>query len=160
MLNLRAFQPQRKGDAAAVEALIAGRGINRKGQDFFGCRCGDFFDVHAAFGRADKRNAAGLAIDQQGQIQFAVNTGAIFDIDAVDLFACGAGLMGDQCAAQHFLGFLGSFGHRFGQANTARIACVCFFEFTFAAAAGVDLCLDHPQRAIKFTRGGFGIFCF
>ena len=68
--------------------------------------------------------------------------------------------MGDQRAAQHFLGLVSRFGHRFGQAHTARVSCVGFLEFALATATGVDLRLDHPQRAIKFTRGGFGIFCF
>ena len=90
--------------------LIAGGRINGEAQDFFGRACGDFFDVHAAFGRADKADAAGLAVHQQGQVEFGLNAGTVFDIDAVDLFACGAGLVRDQCAAQHLLGFLGGFG--------------------------------------------------
>ena len=41
------------------------------------------------------------------EVQFGFNARTVFDVDPVDLFARGAGLMRDQGAAQHFLGFFG-----------------------------------------------------
>ena len=134
-------------------------GINAERQDLFGGRCGDFLDVHAAFCRADEGDARCGAVNQQGQIQFAFDVGTVFDVDAVHLLACGAGLVCDQCLAQHLFGFFGSFGNRLGQTNTALFTSFGFFEFTFATATGVDLCLYNPEGAIKLACGGFGIFC-
>jgi hypothetical protein len=68
-LDLLAFEAQRERDAAAVEGLVAGRGINAEGQDLFGGGGRDLFDVHAALGGAHERDAAGLAIDQKREIQ-------------------------------------------------------------------------------------------
>ncbi len=54
LFDLLALQTQRKRDAAAVEALVAGGRIDGEAQDFLGCRGGDLLDVHAALGRADE----------------------------------------------------------------------------------------------------------
>ena len=56
-------------------------------------------------------------------------------------------------------GLLRSLFHGFGQANAARIACVGFFEFAFAAPACVDLGLDHPKGSVHLACGCFSLFC-
>ena len=119
---------------------------------------GHLFDVHAALSGADKRHAAGLTIHQQGEVQFCFDARAVFDVDAVDLFACGASLVRDQGAAQHLFGFIGGLFNRLGQTHTARITSVGFFEFTFAAATGVNLGFYHPKRAVHFASSRFCIF--
>ncbi len=157
-LDLFPLKPERKRDPTAVKRLIPGGGINAERQDFFRGRRGDLFDVHAAFGGTHERNAACLAINQKGQVQFAFNVAAVFDVDAVDLFACRAGLMGDKRAPQHLLGLFGGFFDGLGKANAALVARIRFLEFALAASARVYLRFDNPKRAVHFARGCFGVF--
>ena len=157
MLDGRALEAQRKGDAAAVIGLIAGGGIDAERQDLFRRAGGHLFDVHAALGRADKGHAAGLAIDQQREIEFAVDVGTVFDVDAVDLLAGRAGLMGDQCLAQHLLGFFGGLFDRLGQPHAALFAGALFLEGALAAATGVNLGLDDPERPVHLASLGLGL---
>ncbi len=158
LLHLLAFESEVEGDAAAMELLVAGGGIDREGQDLFRRLFGHFLDIHAAFGRADERDAGCLAVDEQGEVHFRRNARAVFDVDAVDLFARRAGLLGDQRAAQHFLGFLRGLFHGFGDPHAALVACVGFLEFALAAAASVNLRLYHPDRTVEFARGCLCLF--
>ena len=68
--------------------------------------------------------------------------------------------MGHQRVAQHPLGFVGGLGHRSGQAYAALFAGAGLFETALAAATGVDLRLDHPERPVELAGSGFGIFSF
>ena len=140
--------------------LVARDRIDREGQDLFGGVGGHLFDVHAAFGGADKRDAAGLTIDEEREVKLALDARAILDIDAVDLLAGGAGLMGHQRAAQHLLGFLGGFLDRAGQAHAALFASIGFLEMALATAAGMDLCLDDPEGSVQLACGCLGLFGF
>ena len=158
LLDLIAFQAQGEGDAAAVEIRQAGGGVDVEGQDLFGRVMGDVFDRHAAFGRTDEGDAAGGAVDQDGEVKLAGDVGAVFDIDAVDLLARRAGLHGDQGAAQHLAGKLGGLTDRAGEADAALFARLRLLEMALAAATGVNLRLDHPERAVKFAGGGLGLF--
>ena len=160
LLDLRAFQPQTKGHATAVEILEAGRRVDVEGQDFFGGVMCDVFDRHAALGRGHDRDAAGFPVDQQREVEFLFDVAAVFDVDAVHLFASRAGLNGDKRAAQHLTGKLCRFTDRTGEADAALFTGFRFHEMAFATAAGVDLRLDHPQRAIQLARGGLGFFGF
>ena len=160
LFDLLAFKPQGESNATAVVGLEARGGVNREADDFFRCGLGYFFDVHAALRGADEPDARGLAIHQQREVQFGFDARTVFDVDAVDLFARGAGLVRDQGAAQHFLGFFGGFFNRFGQAYTAFVASVGFFERTLAAATCVDLCLDDPKRSVHLACGCFRFFSF
>jgi hypothetical protein len=45
-------------------------GIDREGHDLLGRVVRDLLDVHAAFGRGDEGDAAGLAVDQHREIEF------------------------------------------------------------------------------------------
>ncbi len=158
LLDLIAGKPEREGDAAAVERLIAGRGIDRKADDLFGGRSGDLFDVHAALGRTDKGDAAGRAVHEKGEVKLGLDARPVLDIDAVHGFAGRAGLVCDQRAAQHLFRFLRGLFDRFRQAHATLFAGVGLLELALAAAAGVDLRLDHPERPVKLARGGLGLF--
>ena len=158
LFDLRAFEAKAKGDAAAVEILKAGGRVDVEGQDLFGGVMGDIFDAHPAFGGGDDGDAAGFAVDQQGEVKFAVDVAAVFDVDAVHHLASRAGLDGDKGAAQHLAGKLGGFTDRTGQTHAALFARFGFDEMALAAPTGVDLRLDHPERAIQLTCGGLGLF--
>ena len=80
---------------------------------------GDRLDVHAALGRDDEGDAADRAVDQDRQIELAVDVGAVLDIEAVDLLAGRAGLLGDQRVAEHLLGVGDDFVDRLRQPHAA-----------------------------------------
>jgi len=92
-----------------MERLIARGGVHSEVDDFLRGGGSDLFDVHAALGGADKADAGCGAINEQGEVQLCLNAGAVFDVDAVHLLARRAGLVRDQGAAKHLLGFLGRF---------------------------------------------------
>ena len=125
---------------------------------FSGVEAGDLLDIHAALGRADKADAGGLAIHEKRQIKLGLDARPGLDIDAVDLFAHGAGLMRHQRAAEHLLGLIGGFFDRFRQAHTALFARVGLLEGALAAATGMDLRLDHPERPVQLARHGLRLF--
>jgi hypothetical protein len=157
LLDLLAFQPEAEGDAAAVERLQAGSGIDREGQDFVRGLFRYFLDVHAAFGGCNEGDARGDAVDQGCEVQFALDAGAVFDVNAVDLFAGRSGLFGDKRVAEHLLRFRGGFGGGFGQADAAFFAGGGFLERAFATAASMDLRLDDPDRPVHLGGPGFGL---
>ncbi len=157
LLDLLALEPEREGDAAAVKALDAGRGIDGEGQNLFGAVGGDFLDVHAALGRADKRDAARFAVDQEREVKLARDRRALFDVDAPDRLAGGAGLMRDKRAAEHLRGHLGSLRDRARQPHAALVAGRDLLEAALAAPARVDLRLDDPDRPVELARRGLGV---
>ena len=55
--------------------------------DLLGRVVRDVLDVHAAFGRDDDGDAAGLAVDQQSEVEFLRDVDAVGDVEAVDLLA-------------------------------------------------------------------------
>ena len=69
-----------------------------------------------------------------------------------------SGLQRNQRAAQHLAGKLSGFFHRTRQTHAAFFAGLGLDKMALAAATGVDLRFDNPQRAIQLARGGFGIF--
>ena len=158
LFDLSTLEAQFKCNAATVIRLIAGCWVDFEAQDFFWGRGCNLFDVHAAFGRCNDRNTRCRAVNQQSQVHFGFDVRTIFDVDAVDLLACWTGLVCDQSFAQHLFCLFGCFFYRFGKANTAFFACFGFFEAAFAAATCVDLRLNYPERAIKFTCCGFCVF--
>jgi hypothetical protein len=62
-------------------------------------------------------------------------------------------------AAQHLLGFGLGLLDGFGEAHAALVARVGLLEVALAAAAGVDLRLDDPERPVQFARRRLGFFC-
>ena len=91
---------------AAVMRHDAGRRIDREGHDLLRRVVRDLLDVHAARGRHHEGDARGLAVDQRREIELAVDGRAFLDIEAVDLLAVRAGLMGDQVEPSRRVGFL------------------------------------------------------
>ncbi len=114
---------------------------------------GHLFDVHAAFGRGDDRDAAGLAIDQQSEIEFLRDVDAVGDVEALDLLALRASLDGDERLAEHLLGIGAHFLDRLGEADAALGVGAELGELALAAAAGVDLRLHDPERSGQLLRG-------
>ena len=106
----------------------------------------DRLDVHAALGRDDDGDAAGAAVDQQSEVEFLVDVDAVGDVEPIDLLAGRAGLDGDQRLAEHLGGVLADLVDRMGEADAALGVGAEFLELALAAAAGVDLRLDDPQR--------------
>ncbi|MNL32523.1 hypothetical protein D3C87_1543810 [compost metagenome] len=108
---------------------------------------GHGLDIHAAFGGDHEGDARGGAIDQQRTVELAGDIGTILDIEAVDLLAGGAGLLGHQRIAEHFAGIGDDVFDRLGEAHAALGIGPKFLELALAAAAGMDLALDHIERA-------------
>lgn len=99
-------------------------------------------------GRGHDRQALCAPVQHYGQVQLTGNVRALFYPDLMDLFAFWAGLVRHQLHAQNVSG---SGLHRvqtFADLHAAALA----------TAAGVDLRLDHPDRAGQGAggRAGFG----
>jgi hypothetical protein len=93
------------------------------------------------------------AVDEQCQVEFLGDVGAVGDVQPVDLLAVLAGLDGDQRVAEH-VGCGGTdLVERARQADAALGLGRQFLELAFAATAGVDLRLDHPERPGELARG-------
>ena len=109
------------------EGLVAGGGVDGEGQDLVGRGVRHFLDVHAAFGGGDEGDARGLTVDQKGEIELARYPCAILDVDAVDLLARGARLLGHERApaSMRFASFAAS-STDFGAADAALFAGIGF----------------------------------
>ena len=139
--DLRAFEAETVGERAAVRTLQARRGMNLDADDLLGgLRC-DLLDVHAARGRGDEGDAAGVAIEQHAQVQLAGDLRARLDVDLVDRQALGTRLLGREALAQH---------PRRGRRNVVQRPCE-LDAARLAAAARVHLRLDHPDAAAEAT---------
>ena len=158
LLDLLALEPEGEGDAAAVEAGDAGGGIDGEAEDLLGRGGRDLLDVHAALGGDHEGDAAGGAVDEKGEVELAVDVGAVLDVDAVHDLAGRAGLVGDEGAAEHLLGLFRRLGDGLGDAHAALLTGGGLLERALAAAARVDLGLDHPDGAVEFAGGGFRLF--
>ncbi len=143
LLGLVALEPQRHGDLVADIGRITGSGLDLEGVDLLRRGMGHRLDVHAAFGRNDEGDAAGFAVDQRRQVKLARDGRAVLDIEALDEAAFGAGLVGDESHAEHARRFR---LHVFDGLHHLDAAAL-------AAAARVNLRLDHPYRAGKGLGG-------
>src|SRR5690606_7486794 len=135
----------------------AGFRIDRNGDDLFRGLFGNGLDVHATLGRDDEGNAANGAVNQKRQVQLARNVGAVFDVETIDLLASLAGLLGDECVAEHVLGIGNDVLDRLGEAYTALGVGGEFLELALAATASVDLALHDIERAGKLLCSGFSL---
>ena len=120
---------------------------------FSGVSCRHGFDIHAAFGRDDHRDAPGGAIDQHRQVVFLGDVGAIGHVEAVDLLAGFAGLDRNQGVAEHVGGVGANFVEALRQAHAAFGALAQFLELALAAAAGVDLRFHDIERSGELAGG-------
>ena len=149
--DLVALEPQAIGDAPGVKGHQPGGRIDGHLDDLLRRVAGDVLDLHAALGRGHHDHPEGAAIDQHAEIELAIDVDAGLDIDPVDFFALGAGLMGDQLLAQHTRCRGLRLGRAAGELDAPGLA----------PAAGMDLGLDRPDRAAqrfgRFPRLGGGI---
>ena len=136
-----------EGVAEFRRISIRDAAVDRQGHDLLRRIVRNRLDVHAAFGRNDESHLAGFAINQDGEIEFAVNVGAVFDIEAVDLLAGGAGLRGHKMVTQHLLGVGEHVVLGEGEADTALFARFGLSELAFAAPTGVNLAFHDPKRS-------------
>ena len=150
-------QAERLGDRAPVMGHGAGGGVDGDGVDLLRRVMGDLLDIHAAFRRDHEGDAARGAIDQRGEIEFLLDIGAVLDIEAVDLLAVIAGLHRDEGLAEHLGGEFLHLVDGLGQAHAALLARIRFLELALAATAGMDLALDHPERAAELLRRSLGL---
>ena len=109
---------------------------------------GDLLDIHAAFGGGDEGDRLGAAVDQHRQVQLLVDVGTFGDQHGVDRKLHAGGLVGRHPGAEHRRGVLLHFIKVLRQLDAAGLA----------AAAGVDLRLDHPQVARDVLGGCDGFF--
>ena len=130
-----------------MEAREASSRIDVNGDDLFRGCLGNFFDVHAAFGRRHEDHTRRCAINENRQIQFACDVAAFFDINAFDFFAVRAGLVGDQGGAEHLFSVFADFFRALDDANAAFVTCFGFLEGAFTAATCMDLGFYHVNRA-------------
>ena len=150
--DLLAFEAQAIGDLARMEWLDPARRVDRNLDDFLRRMLGHLLDLDPAFGRADQGYPAGFAVDQEPQIQLASDVAAFLDIDALDLAPRRSGLVGDEIMAEQ--------GPRRG--GDILLGADNFNSPGLAAAAGMDLRLDHPNRPAEpprysdRLRGGIG----
>ncbi len=154
LLGEVAVEAERGGDGAAVVRHQAGRRIDGDRLDLLRRVVRDRLDIHAAFGRGDDGDAAGFAVDQQRQVEFLGDVDAVGDVEALDLLAGRAGLDRDQGLAEHLRGMRADLVDRVGEADAALGVGAELLELALAAAAGVDLRLDDPQRSGQLLGGG------
>src|SRR5690606_6955524 len=121
----------------------AGKRVDEDLDDLLGRAVGDLLDVHAAFARRDHGHLLGATVGHDGQVVFLLDVGAIFNIETADLLSFGAGLVRLELHAQDLASQAPDVFQALGNLHTA----------TLAAATGVDLGLDHPDRAAEFLGG-------
>ena len=149
LFGLLGSQPESLGDLASVKRLVARRRIDRDLDDLLGMLGRDFLDLHPAFGRGHHHDLRDRAIDDDAQVKLLGDVGAFFDPDFVDFLSVRAGLRSHESLADDFLS--GGLDGReiFADFHAAR----------FAAPAGMNLSLHHPNRVaalfLKILRGLF-----
>ena len=104
-------------------------------------------DLDPALGRGHEGDARGGAVEHGTEIELAGDVAAVLDVDALDDPALRPGLVGDQGHAQHVVGELAHLLDRAGELDAAALA----------AAAGMDLRLDHPDRPAQRPGGLLGL---
>lgn len=148
LVDLLRREPAAKEQLPRLEGPDMVAAVQSGGKDALWRARGHLFNVHAAVGRGHDRQALCAPVQHYGQVQLTGNVRALFYPDLMDLFAFWAGLVRHQLHAQNVSG---SGLHRvqtFADLHAAALA----------TAAGVDLRLDHPDRAGQGAggRAGFG----
>jgi len=138
-----AAKSESAGDLPGMMGHETGRRIDREREDLLRPRARNLLDFHAAFGRGDEGDARGRAIDERGKVIFAVDVRAVLDVKAMHFLAVRPGLVRHQRRTEQALGFALHVGPRLDHFHAAGLA----------AAAGVDLGLDHPDRPAEVVRG-------
>ena len=131
-----------RGELAGGVVLHAFDRIDEDADDLFRRVVGDLLDVHAAFARSHHRHLLGGAIGQHGDVVLLLDVGAFLDQEPAHLLALRPGLVSDELHAEDLAGELRDLGLRARQLDASALA----------AAAGVDLRLDDPDRAAQLLR--------
>ncbi|MPN58270.1 hypothetical protein SDC9_205973 [bioreactor metagenome] len=100
---------------------------------------GNFLDIHAAFGRRHDGDALGSTIGQCSNVVFMLDVSAFLDQQVAHLLTFRSGLMSDELHAEDLGRILAHFVKRLGKLDATALA----------AAASVNLGLDHPDLAAK-----------
>ena len=108
---------------------------------FSGVVGGHGFDIDAAFGGGDERDAAGAAIDQEREVKLARDGRVFHHIDVPHEPALRPGLWRDKRLPQHAVGLGVDFLNRLDELDAAP----------FASAAGVDLRLHDEDFAAEIA---------
>jgi len=124
----------------------AGERIDEHLDDLLGRAVRHFLDVHAAFAGGDERDLLGAPIGDHGHVVFLLDVGAVFDVQAVDLLAVGAGLVGLELHAQDVTGQTLDVVDGLGDLDATALA----------AATRVDLGLHDPHRAAQLLSRSHG----
>ncbi len=109
--------------------------------DLLGRLRGDFLDVHAALGARHQHDALRAAVDDHADVELLLDVGALLDQQPAHLLPAGAGLVRDELHAEDLAGALLHLVERVRELDAAALA----------AAARVDLRLDHPHRRRRAT---------
>ena len=145
--DLLARQTQAERHFPCLIALETSGGIDLAVQYLFGVLGSDLLDVHAPGGGGHEDHAGAAPVHQGTKIQLTLQRLDFLDQHGLYRQARAAGLMRHQPGAdQSGCGGFG-FGGGVGQNDAARLA----------AAAAVDLGLDHPAVTAELA-GGLGRF--
>src|SRR4051794_1399261 len=125
---------------ACLIGLEPGQWIHRLTNDFLGRFSGDGFDFNASFGAGYNQRRSGGAIEQDRKINLAADVRRLCDEHLVHYPTCRAGLMRDQCLAQHLSSNL---PHLLGRLTNVHAAFEPAFERSLPSPAGMDLRLDR-----------------
>ena len=143
LVDLLVVEVHREAELAALVRLQPFDEVDHDGVDVFGRLAGDLLDVHAAVLGGDERDGLGITIDQDRQVQLAGDVGGVGHQHQVHRQRAAGRLVGFHVGAEHALG---------GSAHVVEAAAE-LDAAGLAAAAGVDLRLDHPLRAAKRLGG-------
>src|SRR3546814_8178302 len=113
--------------------------------------------LHAALGGGHQGHPAGRPVDEHAEVELARDVAAFLDVEALDLLAGRAGLLGHQHVAQHRTGVGLHLLDRLHDAHAA-LAVGVVLETPGAAPAGVDLRFHDPYRAAQLARCALGLF--
>ena len=127
------LQAQRERQLARLVGLKPDRRVDVVLEDRVGILGRDFFDLHAAGLRGHEDQLGGRAVEHDAQVQLAFDGRRLFDQQPLHLLALRPGLVRDQLHAEDLLRCILRFLQGLGHLDAAALA----------AAAGVDLRLDH-----------------
>ena len=89
------------------------------------------------------------------RVELAVDVAASLDEHLPNRLSFGPGLDGDQLLAEQVARHLGGLLGAFDELNSPLLEVS--FDGSFATSAGVDLCLNHGQRAVELFEGVGGL---
>src|SRR5690606_9024404 len=131
------------GDFLGLRIGQAGKRADEDLDDLLGRAVGGLLGVHAAFARRYHGHLLGATVGHDGQVVFLLDGCAIFNTETADRLSFGTGLVRVELHAQDPASQAPDVVQGLGNLHTAPLA----------AATGVDLGLDHPDRAAEFHGG-------